>query len=86
MRTLASLLITALVVLPVLNAAAQDRPNSRKSYDRNRYERQHRTSTMDREGRCIRDNGRPMNTLDLDNRCDREEFWERFRDQGGQRN
>ena len=82
MRIILGALALMLALLPALDASAQDRRKSRKSYDPDRYEQRHRTSTMDREGRCIRDNGRPMDSLDLNNRCDREEFWNRFNDYG----
>lgn len=82
MRTIAAAAALTLALLPILDASAKDRRQYRKSYDGDRYERQYRTSTMDRQGRCIRDNGRPMDSLDLQNRCDREEFWNRFNDYG----
>jgi hypothetical protein len=85
MRTLAALLALTVTLLPVLDAAAQDRSKQRRSYDGDRYEQRHRTSTMDRQGLCVRDNGRPMDSLDLNNRCDREEFWARFNDLGNSR-
>ena len=85
MRTIAAALAFTLALLPVLDASAQDRRQKRKSYDRDRYEQRYRTTTMDREGRCIRDNGRPMDSLNLNNRCDREEFWARFNDLGNSR-
>ncbi|MGD9802292.1 MAG: hypothetical protein AB7E81_06705 [Hyphomicrobiaceae bacterium] len=86
MRTIVAALAFSLTLLPALQASAQDRRYSRKSYDRDRYEQRQRTSTMDREGRCIRDNGRSMNSLNLRNQCDREEFWARFNDFGDGRN
>ena len=42
-----------------------------------------RSSTVDRRGLCVRDNGRPMDSLNLNGKCDREEFWARFNDLGG---
>ncbi len=44
-----------------------------------------RSSTVDRRGLCVRDNGRPMDSLNLNSKCDREEFWARFNDLGGDR-
>lgn len=82
MRMFLAALALTIAALPVFDASAQDRRKSRKSHDSDRYEQRSRTSTMDREGRCIRDNGRPMDSLDLRNRCDREEFWNRFNDYG----
>ncbi len=72
-------------LVPVLDASAEPRRRDRETYSRDRYEQRERSSTTDREGRCIRDNGRPMNSLDLNNRCDREEFWARFNDMGDSR-
>jgi hypothetical protein len=85
MRFIVATLALTIALLPAFDTSAETRRYKRKSYDGDRYEQRHRTSTMDREGRCIRDNGRPMDTLNLNNRCDREEFWERFRDTGGNR-
>jgi hypothetical protein len=93
MRFFVVALALASALVPVLDGSAEARRYKREHYDYgDRYERsergeraERRSSTMDREGRCIRDNGRRMDTLDLNNRCDREEFWERFRDQGGNR-
>jgi len=85
MRIFVAALALSVALLPVLGGTADARSKKRKHYDRDRHEQRYRTTTMDREGRCIRDNGRPMDTLDLNNRCDREEFWERFRDYGGNR-
>jgi len=82
MRILITAIALTMTVMPILEASAQERRKSRKSYNADRYEQRHRTSTMDREGRCIRDNGRPMDSLNLQNRCDREEFWNRFNDYG----
>jgi len=82
MRIILGALALTLALLPTLDASAQTKRHKRHSYDRDRYEQRHRTSTMDRQGRCIRDNGRPMDSLDLRNRCDREEFWNRFNDYG----
>jgi hypothetical protein len=85
MRVIAVALSLTFALLPILDASAQDRRHGRKYYDRDRYEGRHRTSTMVRQGRCVRDNGRPMESLDLSNRCDREEFWARFNDLGDNR-
>ncbi|MGE0699330.1 MAG: hypothetical protein AB7O57_09570 [Hyphomicrobiaceae bacterium] len=85
-------LITALLACAVMAAAlapvqAQQRRDERR-YDRERETQRHerRSSTVDRNGLCIRDTGRPMNDLNLSHRCDREEFWARFNDMGDNRN
>jgi hypothetical protein len=44
-----------------------------------------RPSTVDHRGLCQRDTGRPAVSLNLNQRCDREEFWARFNDYGGKR-
>ncbi|MEZ5816366.1 MAG: hypothetical protein R3D44_04725 [Hyphomicrobiaceae bacterium] len=87
MRSLALTLTLAVAMLlpAMLDASAQYRDRGHRGYDRDRYDHQRRTSTMDRQGRCVRDNGRPMDSLDLNNRCDREEFWARFNDMGDNR-
>ncbi|MDX2159219.1 MAG: hypothetical protein SFW09_22165 [Hyphomicrobiaceae bacterium] len=42
-----------------------------------------RSSTVDHRGLCQRDNGRPLESLNLNHKCDREEYWERIRERGG---
>ena len=44
-----------------------------------------RSSTVDHRGLCQRDTGRPMESLNLNHKCDREEFWQRFNDLGNSR-
>ena len=78
MRELALILAGLIVVTSALPADAQERRYGRKSYDRDRYEQPRRSSTVDRQGRCQRDTGRPLDSLNLNHRCDREEFWDRF--------
>jgi len=79
MKRLAILLALTMPLATVADAWSQGRHHGRKSYDRDRYEhQQRRSSTVDRQGRCQRDTGRPLDSLNLNHRCDREEFWERF--------
>lgn len=77
MKRLAILLALTMPLATMADALAQTR-HGRKSYDRDRYEQPRRSSTVDRQGRCQRDTGRPLDSLNLNHRCDREEFWERF--------
>ena len=44
-----------------------------------------RPSTVDHRGLCQRDTGKPFHDLNLNQQCDREEFWARFNDRGGDR-
>ncbi len=84
MRSFGALLVAAaaIIALPAV-ADAQDRAKKRKSYERDGgYAR---TTTQARDGTCLRDNGRPSGSLNLNNRCDREEFFARFNDFGGNR-
>ena len=46
----------------------------------------YRSSTIGPNGECWRDTGRPFNSLNLNHRCDREEFWARMNDRGNDRN
>ncbi len=78
MRLLAPTLAFLLALTATAPVDAQERRDGRKAYDRDRYEQPRRSSTVDREGRCVRDTGRPLDSLNLSHRCDREEFWERF--------
>lgn len=89
MRMLAALLATAMVLGSTGGADARDRrKGERKSVAAERAEQggSRRASTVDRSGVCVRDNGRPFHRLDLNHRCDREEFWARFNDYGDSRN
>ncbi len=89
MKSLAILLVAATALAAVPSADARD--YRRKAYrdgDGSRgYERRpsRRSSTVDRQGNCQRDTGRPMNSLRLNHQCDREEFWARFNDYGDSR-
>jgi hypothetical protein len=72
----------ALALPTTADAAERDKPRKYKSSERN-Y--QYRSTTEARDGTCMRDNGRPVHSLNLNNRCDREEFFQRFNDYGGNR-
>lgn len=87
MRTLPLTLTLAVAMLvpPMLSASAQHRDRGHRGYDRDRYEQPRRSSTVDRQGRCQRDTGRPMSSLNLNHPCDREEFWASFNDMGDNR-
>jgi hypothetical protein len=79
MRMLAPVLAGLMALALAVPVDAQERRQGRKSYDRDGYEvQQRRPTTVDRQGRCVRDTGRPLDSLNLGHRCDREEFWERF--------
>ncbi|MBS0241190.1 MAG: hypothetical protein JSS20_03370 [Proteobacteria bacterium] len=69
--------IIVVVASLIAPAAAEERRYRSRQYD---YDHPHqgRSSTEDRRGRCHRDNGRSIGSLDLKNRCDREEFWARM--------
>ena len=86
---LASALIGAMSIGAMTGAAdAQERRKDGRratNADRGDAGDSRRSSTVDRRGLCVRDNGRPMDSLNLNARCDREEFWARFNDLGGDR-
>jgi hypothetical protein len=87
MRLLAAIMVLVLAHSPATPADAGPRDRQyqqRKSIkpSRGRGETAHRSSTVDRNGLCQRDNGRSWNSLDLNHQCDREEFWARFNDYG----
>jgi len=77
----------ALTTMPAPSAEAHDRPGAyTRAEKREAYERRQRRSTTEmRDGTCVRDTGRPMNSLDLNRHCDRQEFWARFNDLGDSR-
>ncbi len=84
--TLPLALALTLSVLPASHA--HDRgSDKRKAYRGEEQDRGYgyRSSTVDRRGLCQRDNGRPLESLNLNHQCDREEFWARFNDRGGNR-
>jgi hypothetical protein len=86
MRIASSLL--ALTLMMLLSAPADAQTRRQKRYDNgNDSSSAYRTydgrsTTVDRQGLCVRDNGRPLNSLNLNHECDREEFWARMRDRG----
>jgi len=84
MRFLAALsVIFAICTATMTHAAEGTKP--RKSQVNERQDTNRRPSTVDHRGLCQRDNGRPSSSLDLNQRCDREEFFQRFNDLGGNR-
>lgn len=86
MRLLAALLA---ITLALPSAAAPAEAREKRSKQRDGWtERQdarayRRSSTVGPNGTCQRDTGRPSQSLDLNHACDREEFWARFNDTGG---
>ncbi len=86
MRYLAALLATALAITAIAPSAdAADQKKRRKAETQARQDSDRRPSTVDYRGLCQRDNGRPAASLNLNQRCDREEFFQRFNDFGGSR-
>jgi hypothetical protein len=87
MKAFAAVLACTLTVVLATEVDAQERRH-KKRYQPEHVERSHtyRSSTVDRNGLCRRDTGRPGNTLNLNHQCDREEFWARFNDLGDSRN
>jgi hypothetical protein len=80
------MLLASLAVLVWSEAAdAQDRRGKgrREATYSNGRGYSERPSTVDHRGLCQRDTGRPAGSLNLNERCDREEFWARFNDLGG---
>ncbi len=83
MRLLPAALIVAFATASLAPAFAHESDRRHRHYRYEKSKREKRSSTEDRFGRCVTDNGRPLDSLDLNNRCDREEFWDRMRDRGG---
>ena len=86
MKFVAGLMICALVGITIGAADAQERRKDDRrpsKVDRGDSGESRRSTTVDRRGLCVRDNGRPLNSLNLNHSCDREEFWARFNDLGG---
>ena len=87
MKLLAGIVACALIVVATSIAEARDkRPSYRKSWSDRGEARVHRPSTVALNGACQRDTGRPLDRLNLNQQCDREEFWSRMNDRGGDRN
>lgn len=88
MKLLALLVATALIGTTLGAAQAHERrKDGRRTAKPERSDTAdtRRSTTVDRRGLCVRDTGRPLNSLSLNNTCDREEFWARFNDLGGDR-
>ncbi|MFV0297696.1 MAG: hypothetical protein ACK5JT_16415 [Hyphomicrobiaceae bacterium] len=83
----ATLVLTSLMLAALVSQAdAREKRHRRYSADRDDgYSRTYRErpDTVDRRGLCQRDTGVPMEDLNLNRRCDREEFWNRIKDRGG---
>lgn len=81
MRLLSVLLAGSLIL-----ASASPTLAAEKRHKKRYVEPDHRrSSTVDHRGLCQRDNGRPLNSLNLNHHCDPEEFWARIRERGGDR-
>lgn len=85
MKLLAGLLACALVVTATAGAEAREKRSLRKSWSERSDARHsyYRSSTIAPNGTCWRDTGRPLDSLRLNHQCDREEFWARMNDRGG---
>lgn len=81
MRVFSSLLLAAMAMSLTLGTAEAGEKRKKKKYREPAY----RSSTVDHRGLCQRDTGRPLDSLNLNHQCDREEFWNRIRDRGGER-
>ena len=83
MKIFTAALTGVLALSWIADAGAQQRRN-RDRQETNREWRDpgyyKRPSTVDSRGLCQRDNGRPLDKLNLNQTCDREEFWDRMRD------
>jgi hypothetical protein len=84
MRLIAGLLACTMLLGASLTAEARDkRPTYRKSWSDRSDSGHYRSSTIAPNGTCQRDTGRPLDSLNLNQLCDREEFWNRMNDRGG---
>ena len=82
MKTTGAILAGILAVSWTAAATAHERKPRKDREHRDPRGFYTRPSTVDHRGQCQRDNGRPLDKLDLNARCDREEFWDRMRDRG----
>jgi hypothetical protein len=87
MKLLAGILACTVILGTTLAVEARDkRPSYRKSWsERSEGGAYRRPSTVAPNGTCQRDTGRPFHSLDLNQQCDREEFWARMNDFGNDR-
>lgn len=86
MRLVAIMIAVALIAPTAQSTAAQaaeGQGRKAKSSKSQEEPRRRRPSTEAADGTCHRDTGRPFHSLSLNSRCDREEFWQRFNDTGG---
>lgn len=89
MRLLAGLMAFAMVFgTATLTVEAREKRYDRKRWSKHAdgYHSYRRPSTVAPNGTCWRDNGRPFARLNLNQRCDREEFWARMNERGNDRN
>lgn len=85
MRLLVSLLALAMAIAAAAPTDAREKRDRHRKVLTERQETRayRRSSTVGPNGACQRDTGRPSQNLDLNHPCDREEFWARFNDTGG---
>lgn len=85
MRFLAVLLAFSVALSAAMPLEAREkRGKQRKVWTERQDTRGYRrSSTVGPNGACQRDTGRPSDSLNLNHTCDREEFWARFNDTGG---
>lgn len=88
MRLLAVFLVSVMAIAMTQSADAHEKRSHKRSWYEQRDYRSsyYRSSTVAPNGTCWRDTGRPFHSLNLNHRCDREEFWARMNDRGNDRN
>ena len=87
MKCLAALLAGVFLLSSVDIANAQDsgaqyRTSKSKAAVRKKHRAYRRPSTVNAQGLCQRDTGKPDSELDFRNKCDTEEFWARNQERG----
>jgi hypothetical protein len=88
MKLWALILSSSVVVLGLGSDAegATKRSKASKGYSADQYYYTTRSAVgRTRDGLCRFDNGVPLSELNLNDRCDYEEFWRRQRDRGNER-
>ena len=84
MKLIASILALMMVFGATLSAEARSKKRHGRTWsDDSRSYSYRRSSTIAPNGACWRDTGRPLDSLNLNHQCDREEFWARMNDRGG---
>jgi len=81
MRLFSAFVAGALILAMASPSLAHEKRRKKRDY----IPDHRRSSTVDRNGLCQRDTGRTLDSLNLNHHCDREEFWARMRDRGGER-